>query len=236
MQKICGTYDDSHFEKQEMHNKTILILVVIFLHLQAYAKEQRKSFYVSFPIGSCRLDRHYGDNNASMSELEEYLHNIRKDSCTEIVGVQFIGSASPDGKYRTNTRLSHHRRDVLERFVRENAELPDDVVTFSDKVIVWSLLDTMLTASQHTLTYREAVLHIIRDSLSSDLTKKRALVGLRGGRVWNDMYRHFFPLMRNASAVVFTTCSNAQDENLKITPPNVKKSQKRLLIPPYPIP
>lgn len=200
------------------HFTALTLLWAVVLHCYVLsAKVLERDFLVGFPIGSKAINVRFAENAKNLAGLTDYLNSAAGDSCTGLVSVKFSGSASPDGKFSTNARLSRARMDALCRYVRSHASFPDSVVNYSSDVVVWSRLDSMVSSSN--LYYRDDVLRIIRDSLTSVTAKNRQLIRLDGGRVWSDLFSRFFPRMRNACAVVITTRRSTSDMGNKITPP-----------------
>lgn len=122
----------------------------------------------------------------------------------------FCGSASPEGSIALNRRLAAKRRAALEDYVRRRVELPDSLVRRIDNVIAWERLTRLV--EQSDVAGREEVLDVLRNEPEFTFDRRGALVDsrkkhlmdLHGGRGWHYMLRHFYPELRNASAVIIT--------------------------------
>lgn len=209
-------------------NRYIILSILLFLGcLRTFGQESSTEIRVGFRVGSSVLDPAFGENAARLSEIISFLDNIRDDSTTELTGVTFSGSASPDGRAVYNRRLSTDRMEALEKYVCERVEIPDSIVTRKANGIAWELLAELVEASG--MPDKAEVLRIIRDVPEAVFDKNGRLVGsrkkqlmeLRWGRTWNYMNEHFFDRLRNACTVMFTV------KQLPVLPPKETEQPKQ---------
>ncbi len=199
-------------------NRCYIVLIFILLGCDtAYSQENGREILVDFRVNSTRIDSGYRDNADRISELVNFLRQVRSDSTINIVNISFCGAASPEGSYELNRRLAKGRMESLEKLVRSKVEIPDSIVSHDDSYIPWEYLVSQISESE--IPHRQEILAIIGGkseivdyhgggSVDSRILK---LQELDGGKVWKGMRRYFGP-MRNACAVFVT---------LKYAPPVV---------------
>lgn len=176
----------------------------------AWGQESRKEVCVDFPVGVSALDESYGENAARLPEILSFLKQVEEDDALDVVGVAFCGAASPEGTSTMNKRLAAERTAVMERYVRERMDLPDSIVTHCEGYIAWDKLARLVRESD--MPAKQEVLEVLDEATEftegtsgflNDSRKER-LMNLQYGRTWRYMTEHFFPQLRNASAVFVT--------------------------------
>lgn len=183
---------------------------ILFGCVQLFGQESRKEITVGFRVSHSVLDASFGDNAQRLAEITSFLNEVKGDSTLDLVEVAFCGSASPEGSIALNRRLAAKRRAALEDYVRRRVELPDSLVRRIDNVIAWERLTRLV--EQSDMAGREEVLDVLRNEPEFTFDRRGALVDsrkkhlmdLHGGRSWHYMLRHFYPELRNASAVIIT--------------------------------
>lgn len=142
---------------------------------------------ITLPRGVYRL-ADYPEFNAAAFELFKVLQNPQ----IELMQVWVCGSASPDGLWGDNVRLSQARTDAAVNYLRNVMHVPDHMIHKESLDEDWDRLAEMVTASD--LPYKYEVLYIIRTKNWGE--RKTALQKLDGGRVWKILERDFFPKLR----------------------------------------
>ncbi|MGM9812541.1 MAG: DUF3575 domain-containing protein [Muribaculaceae bacterium] len=188
-----------------------LIIILLFVDAIAYSQECRTEIGVDFRVNSVVLDSTYSDNAARMREIVSFLRNVRNDHAISIIEVSFRGAASPEGSDQLNRRLARGRLAALEKFVRNQVDIPDSVITRSDNYIPWNYLKSQIKASD--LPHKDTVLAILNEEplfvnyhqpntqIDNRVEKLKAL---DGGKVWQQINNRYFRRMRNAYAVLVT--------------------------------
>jgi hypothetical protein len=189
-------------------------LLRAILLLPAAAAAQTDGLYrndvaISFRQSSAVIDEHFDNNGARLGDLIARLHRIAADTTLSILSIEISGMASPEGRSDFNAWLSNARLTALERYIRERIDLPDSIIVHDDRKVGWSQLDTLVAASD--MPYRNEVLYILRHTPQYIFAqgrivdgKKKQLMELNYGRTWREMYRRFFPALRNTCAVWIT--------------------------------
>ena len=205
----------------------ITLTLLLFCAGMAYSQESgRAEICIHFRVNSTTIDSAYLDNAARMREIITTLRNIRQDSTINIVEVSFCGAASPEGSRQLNRKLARGRLSSLERFVRQQIDIPDSLVTRDDKYIPWDYLKSQIENSE--LQGREKVIAILEEDTllmgrHKDTHTDNCIVRLKqldGGKIWQQMNRLFFERMRNACAVFITCKKEIPPVQEPVTVPN----------------
>lgn len=142
---------------------------------------------IELPRGVARLDN-YPAFNAAAEELSRVLCDPSK----ELLEVFVCGSASPDGLWSYNEKLSQARTDAGAEYIRKATGIPAGRIHKESLNEDWDRLYDLVEAS--SIPCREEVLEIIRTKKWGE--RKTALQQLDGGRVWSILERDFFPRLR----------------------------------------
>ena len=147
-------------------------------------------------------------NEKRFGDLIGRIDSLSGDTSVEIRRIEVVGSASPEGLLKAQVSLARNRAVVSVGELCSHAGLPDSIVVVGGWGVDWSGLRDMIAGSDKA--YRVDVLEILTEDASRKATTeisvaariKSELVGLRGGAVWNDMLKSFFPDIRYARFVV----------------------------------
>lgn len=186
------------------------ILLLLCVSTFSHAQERRTEIFVDFRVNRTNLELGFKNNRARVDSIVETINQLMSNDRVQLVELHFAGSASPEGSYQLNTRLSRERLLTLEDFVRRRVEIPDSIIMHDENYIPWDSLRTLVVASGKP--YAKEVVDIIDaggeivDYRRNEHVDSRvlALRRLDGGRVWNELNRMFFSRLRNA-CVVFVT-------------------------------
>lgn len=175
--------------------------------------------------GHTAVEPTFRDNGMRLEAFVSRVLELQRDSSAHITGVDIVAYASPEGSQQTNERLARKRAAKIAEYL--DGRLPsvsDRMYSVNASGINWSGLEDMVAASD--MQYRAEVLDILRDepetTYGSDgrLTGSRlhSLKNLRGGRPYQYMYRHFFPLLRNVDTQVICRYERRLPEPAATTP------------------
>lgn len=142
---------------------------------------------ITLPRGVARLNN-YPKFNVAALELYEVLQDPTKD----ILQVWVCGSASPDGLWGDNVKLSQARTDAAVAYLKSIIDIPDWKIHKESLNEDWDRLAELVEASD--IPYKWEVLYIIRTKEWGE--RKTALQKLDGGRVWKILEKDFFPQLR----------------------------------------
>ncbi len=188
---------------------TLLSCTAVFAQEVSTEDDTPSGYLVGYRLSSFKIETDFGDNEAAVSEIEAYIEQNLQDEGLSIVGVQFTGSASPDGGVKLNEKLAIKRRASLEKLVRGKIHIPDSLVSYNDVLIPWDQLSSQIKASD--ISHKDEIIEIIdkdygtlSDSESSD-RRIADLMAFRGGDPWKELKTSsLFSSMRNASVLFIT--------------------------------
>lgn len=155
---------------------------------------QTKAVYSDSVLTSIVLPRgvsklaNYPKFNAAAYELSQVL----KDPDKKLLQVWVCGSASPDGLWGYNVKLSQERTDEAAAYLKDVLNLPDSLIHKESLNEDWDKLAELVAASD--MEYADQVVDIIKTKTWG--ARKTALQELDGGKVWDTLCRDFFPALR----------------------------------------
>jgi len=197
--------------KRHIHTLLVIILVIT-TKISAYSQEGRLGVLVHFYANSTQIEPKYKDNSSQTLKLITFLHQIQADSTINIINVSFFGAASPEGNYELNRNLAKERMGSLKKFICNEIEIPDSIITYNnDSYIQWEYLSSLVKESD--MLYKNDILEIINEEgkIVSYIGGKNIdirvlhLMALDNGKVWKELNRRYFDSMRNACAIFITS-------------------------------
>ena len=142
---------------------------------------------IVLPKGVSKL-ANYPKFNAAAYELSQVL----QDTSKKVLQVWVCGSASPDGLWGYNVKLSKERTDEAAAYLKDVLHLPDSLIHKESLNEDWDRLAELVEASE--MEYADQVVNIIRTKTWGE--RKSALQALDGGKVWAKLCSDFFPALR----------------------------------------
>ena len=187
-----------------------LIFLALAMQTAAAQENDKKEVCIGFRVGSSFLDPKFGNNEASLNDVIQFLNEVRNDTTIELTQVTFCGSASPEGGNKLNRNLAKRRCANMEQYVRQRIQLPDEVVKRQEWSDAWQKLAIYVENSD--MPNKKEVLHELLETPEYTYNKygalvdsrKKRLMDMNYGRTWNYMLDKFFPSVRNASAILVT--------------------------------
>lgn len=186
------------------------IFLALAVQTAAAQENDKKEVCIGFRVGSSLLDPKFGNNEASLNDVIQFLNEVRNDTTIELTQVTFCGSASPEGGNKLNRNLAKRRCANMEQYVRQRIQLPDEVVKRQEWSDAWQKLAIYVENSD--MPNKKEVLHELLETPEYTYNKygalvdsrKKRLMDMNYGRTWNYMLDKFFPSVRNASAILVT--------------------------------
>ena len=160
-----------------------------------------KALYADSVLTSIRLPQgvaslaNYPKFNVAALELLQ----IMNDPTKEVMQVYVCGSASPDGLWADNVKLSQARTDAAARYLRDVLDVPSYKIHSESLNEDWDRLYELVAASD--MPYKYNVMSIIRSKEWGE--RKKALQQLDGGRAWRMLLDDFFPQLRCVRFAIF---------------------------------
>lgn len=142
---------------------------------------------IQLPRGLSQLSN-YPKFNAAAYELSQVLQDPKK----KLLQVWVCGSASPDGLWAYNVKLSQARTDSAAEYLQEVMNIPASMIHKESLNEDWDRLAELVSESD--IPCRNQVLEIIANKKWGE--RKTALQELEGGKVWDILVKDFFPRLR----------------------------------------
>lgn len=151
--------------------------------------------YIEFPVGKSTFDLSIGRNNEEWNALVSEIRQIEKNEDEQIIRVEIIGYASPEGPYALNERLSRERAKALANQILffGNLSLSPELVRSSSVAEDWDGL--VLLLKERPVPYQKEVLHIIENIGIFD-GREKAIMELAHGNVYRTLLKDYFPKLR----------------------------------------
>ena len=151
------------YKRKNIPRQFILSVICAMAALSAAAQVQilpdTAHFRLRYVINIPELDSTFVDNASRMSNIRDFLQQVRDDKLLRITDVKFRGTASPDGTYDFNVWLSENRLRTFKEFVRTYIDIPDSIIHANTSAIPWDEFRACVAASD--IEHRDEVLAII---------------------------------------------------------------------------
>lgn len=200
-----------HRKRKERLKRFLLLVVCMMTTFLAVAQKEGASdtvrFRLKYAINSPELDASFTDNASRMTNIREFLREVRDDKLVKITDVKFRGTASPDGTYEFNVWLSENRLRNFKQMVHSYINIPDSIIHANTTAIPWDEFRASVAAS--TMDYRDEILAIIDEEpslvpfynnrhIDARLLKLKAL---HGGKAWEALKSPILRDLRYGDAV-----------------------------------
>lgn len=135
------------------------LFLLIWAQKDTMSMAGNKHFRLRYVINKAELDSSFLDNSDRITDIREFLSELRGDSLTTITRVDFRGTASPDGSYEFNVWLSENRLKSFKQLLRSYIDIPDSIIFAQSSVIPWDEFRQKVAESD--IPMRTEVLEII---------------------------------------------------------------------------
>lgn len=196
--------------------QTAITFLLLFCMPEIKAAEQgvadKEHFRLKYVINIAELDSTFVDNSQRMRDIRQFLTDAANDSLIQITGVDFRGTASPDGSYEFNVWLSENRLRTFKELVKSYIDIPDSLIFAQSSDIPWQEFREAVV-NDEKVPMRETVLEIIDEGprlvewfgnrhIDHRLLK---LKRLDSGKVWNYLKRPILFDLRYGDATFYYT-------------------------------
>ncbi len=182
-------------------------IIALIIALTAYGETPADSVKVYFRVGDRQFDPNYRDNGAKM---DSFIIKVKEAKANDNIDyIKVTGCASPEGNSKTNESLASLRCEEIAAYIENHSAVTSNLIETRSLGVGWNELRDMVTDNPEVPS-REKVLYILdniplwiygAEGKIVDGRKKR-LMDLKGGAVWNWMQSNIFPELRNSIAVV----------------------------------
>ncbi len=142
---------------------------------------------IALPWGVSRVD-----NNPAMRDAAFELMEVIRDKDMRLLSVYVCGSASPDGLWQDNVRLSKARTEAAANYLHHVTGIPMGMIHQESLNEDWDRLAELIEESD--IIHKDEILYIIRTKDWGE--RKGALQKLAGGKVWRILLDDYFPQLR----------------------------------------
>lgn len=163
--------------------------------------------YLNYPLNKSFVIYDYANNINEINSLHSYITKTLNDPSFVITDVEVTGYSSPEGSYEHNEKLAQERAENLKNYLRP---------FFSDKEIRtnyvpedWEGLIQALAQASYPETDR---IQAIAKAGYSPADKEKELKGLPR-RIYKDLCRNYFPLLRRATLTIHCERRRADEQN-----------------------
>ena len=156
---------------------------------------------VDFPVNGTTLNEKYHNNTAELAKITESIDQVKAAKEAEIQSVVISGTASPEGKYSVNERLSTGRTDAVYNYVVGMYDFPAGLIKAQPVAENWEGLREYVATS--TLKNKTAILDIIDSDQTPDVKESK----IRSyGADWATLRNKCLPYLRRTTyAISFKT-------------------------------
>ena len=138
---------------------SLAFIAAIFGVATLSAQDNSARFRIHYILNRPEVDSTFVDNTARITDMRSFLESLRDDSLTRVSRVRFRGTASPDGCYEFNVRLSQERLNAFKTFVGGYISIPDSIIDSNSSAVPWDEFRKAVEASD--ISHRDEVLAII---------------------------------------------------------------------------
>lgn len=165
----------------------------------ASAQLMRDSVRVYFQQGKTLLDVHYLDNEENLALLAQRYILYSRYPQYRLKGIRIVSSASPEGAFALNRRLSQLRADAVLDYLKKHSVLDSTMLQVCSLGENWEMLRHWV---EHTpdVPYRREILESIDrhpDGEEGEWDLKR----IAGGEAYRYLYNKVYPLLRQTNVV-----------------------------------
>ncbi len=170
-------------------------------------------FRVYFRQSISKIDPSYKGNADNLAHLYATIIQARQRGLLE--SIQISAYASPEGASALNKSLAFNRTSEIARLISSNCNVPIESIKQTSGGVGWYILHGQLQASnepyaQQVISMIENIpVHILDSRGNLVSSRRKQLMELEGGKIWNDMYQKYFPDIRCCMGIVIITAQEA---------------------------
>lgn len=160
---------------------------------------KQDSVRVYFRQGQSVVDLRYRDNAQNFARLSELYRQYANRSEYWLKGIRIVSSASPEGSFRLNQRLSEKRAGAVLQFLKLHSEIDSTLLKVNPLGEDWQGLRHWVESMPDVL-HRDAVLRSL-DAYPHGQEGEWDLKRIAGGEAYRYLYKHIYPLLRQTHVV-----------------------------------
>ncbi|MDR1865577.1 MAG: DUF3868 domain-containing protein [Bacteroidales bacterium] len=172
-------------------------------------RHDEEAVLFDFPPSQSRIIPELGNNMREMYRLVTMIKKFWNDQRLNVVAVEVVGYASPEGSLELNERLAIERAQMTRDFLITLSDLPDDLYVAKSGGEDWDMLASIFRDSM--VDYKKDVLYILEHFQSAEMRKFK----LRALPQYQQILRDIFPMLRRVSCQIQYTVRNYSTEEAK---------------------
>lgn len=162
--------------------------------VKARAEEGRA--YLDFPVNLMKIYPDYRNNSVELKKIISTIELVKNDKNTQITEVDIEGYASPEGSYKTNTRLAQGRAEALKDYVQGLYHFEKDFIKVTSVPEDWKGLRNYVANSDWVK--KDELLAIIDDETLDYDTRELRLRTIDGGKAYATLLKECYPALRHS--------------------------------------
>ena len=199
---------EAHNETPETHNETPEPHNTPEAHdTQDAPLLLQKKYTLYFRVNESVLDSSYMGNAQMMDQIVQDIQHCLEFKDNPSIQIDIVASASPEGRYTRNIRLSQNRKETIAAFIQKSISAYEVTFNASSFVEEWDMVVDLVKADQN-VPHREQVLQTIHDfeaegNVQGDahMQLQRNLQNIDGGVAYEYLREHIFPYLRSCKIV-----------------------------------
>ena len=166
-------------------------------------EDRESSLTVYFRQGSSKLEPRMENNYNVLAGMIESIHKLQNAPDSRINHIIIAGFASPEGAFDLNDRLAWSRAVEVKEYITRYTNVLNDKIQVYNGSEDWQGLRLLVEKSN--LHDKSMILHIIDNvpiwDTARGIGRESELQKLDGGRTYQQLYKDFFPQLRNATYI-----------------------------------
>ena len=162
-------------------------------------RKERGALYVHFELDKADLKSDFRNNASTLDQVVHITREIFADTTSQVVQIQIIGLASPEGTVRRNRWLGEHRGQALKNYIQERIpQAADSLFYVVNGGEAWTELRDQIADSD--IESRDELLHII-DSEKNPDRRERLLKSFNHGKAYAFLRDNMLKDQRNSGYI-----------------------------------
>ena len=152
--------------------------------------------YLDFPVNQIKIYPDYRNNQSELEKIISTIELVKNDKNTKITEIDIEGYASPEGSFKTNTRLAQSRAEALKNYVQGLYHFEKDFIKVNSVPEDWEGLRNYVANSD--FIQKDEMLTIIDDETLDYDTRELRLRTIDGGKAYATLLKECYPALRHS--------------------------------------
>ena len=160
--------------------------------------------YVDFPVNKTEIYPDYRRNPQELFKIRSTIDSVRNDPDITVTSLYICGTASPEGAYETNVRLSKGRTEALKNYVQSLYHFRPGFIVTRYEPVDWKGLAEYLESviknenrfGSHNLPHASQILSIVESAIDPALKNKKISSTYPADYSW--LLKNVYPDLRHS--------------------------------------